>query len=73
MTFTQQIWYPIYAGRTTQFHLTPIEDQQLGGLIMWIPAGVIFIALGLWLMSVWLRESEKRVRYTGVEEVMRGD
>jgi putative membrane protein len=71
MTFAQQLWYPIYAGRTSAFHLTPIEDQQLGGLIMWIPAGVVFIGLGLWLMAAWMRESEKRVRYTEVEEVAR--
>jgi putative membrane protein len=71
MTFTNQLWYPIYGGRTSAFNLTPIEDQQLGGLIMWIPAGVIFIILGLWLMAVWLRESEKRVAYTHVEEVPR--
>ncbi|HWR15931.1 MAG TPA: cytochrome c oxidase assembly protein [Terriglobales bacterium] len=72
MTFTQQIWYPIYDGRTHEFHLTPLEDQQLGGLIMWIPAGVVFIILGLWLMAAWLRESEKRVGYTRAEEVSRG-
>jgi putative membrane protein len=71
MTFAQQLWYPIYSGRTMAFHLSPIEDQQLGGLIMWIPAGVVFIILGLWLMAAWIRESEKRVRYTEVEEVVR--
>jgi hypothetical protein len=27
--------------------------------------------LGLWLMSAWLRESEKRVTYTTAEEVTR--
>ncbi len=71
MTFTQQLWYPIYGGRTAAFHLTPMEDQQLGGLIMWIPASVIFIILGLWLMAAWIRASEKRVTYTQVEEVPR--
>jgi putative membrane protein len=71
MTFTQNLWYPIYDGRTAAFHLTPMEDQQLGGLIMWIPAGVVFIILGLWLMAAWLRESEKRIAYTSVEEVPR--
>jgi putative membrane protein len=71
MTFTQQVWYPIYAGRTAAFNLTPIEDQQLGGLIMWVPAGLVFIILGLWLMAAWLRESEKRVLFTQVEEVAR--
>jgi len=72
MTFARTLWYPIYDGRTAAFHLTAIEDQQLGGLIMWIPAGVVFIILGLWLMAAWLRESEKRVTYTSVEGVPRG-
>jgi putative membrane protein len=71
MTFTPQLWYPIYDGRTAQFHLTPLEDQQLGGLIMWIPAGVVFIILGLWLMAAWIRQSEKRVGYSQIEEVSR--
>jgi putative membrane protein len=71
MTFTQRLWYPIYDGRTAAFHLTAMEDQQLGGLIMWIPAGVIFIILGLWLVAAWMRESEKRVSYSQVEEVPR--
>ncbi len=71
MTFTGQLWYPIYDGRTAAFHLTPLEDQQLGGLIMWIPAGTVFIILGLWLMAEWLRESDKRLSCSRVSEVRR--
>ena len=34
--------------------LSPLEEQQLGGLIMWVPAGLLFttyamVAFGLWL------------------------
>jgi putative membrane protein len=72
MTFARRVWYPIYDGRTAAFHLTALEDQQIGGLIMWIPAGVIFIALGLWLLAVWIRESERRVRYTASEQLAAG-
>lgn len=71
MTFTERIWYPIYDGRTAEFQLTALQDQQLGGLIMWIPAGVVFIILGLWLLSAWINESGKRVAYTRVEEAPR--
>lgn len=63
LTFTQQVWYPLYDGRTTPWHLTAIEDQQLGGLIMWIPGGVVFIVVGLAMLAAWVGESERRMRY----------
>jgi putative membrane protein len=67
MTFAQDVWYPIYEGRTAAWHLTALQDQQIGGLIMWIPAGTVFIVLGLALLAAWIGESEKRVAYTRAE------
>jgi putative membrane protein len=61
LTFAKAVWYPSYIGLTTSWGLTPLEDQQLGGLIMWIPAGLIYIVAGLALFAGWLRESEARV------------
>jgi putative membrane protein len=72
MTFAQRSWYSIYDGRTAAFHLTPLQDQQIGGLLMWVPAGVIYIALGLWLMAGWIRESERSVAYSRVEQLATG-
>ena len=34
--------------------LTPLEDQQLGGLVMWIPGGMIYAAAALWGASTWV-------------------
>jgi len=62
LTISQNLWYPIYSSRTTAWGLDPIEDQQLAGLIMWIPAGVIFLVLGVALFIAWLAEAERRVR-----------
>jgi cytochrome c oxidase assembly factor CtaG len=72
MTFANTVWYPIYNGRTAAWHLTALQDQQLGGLIMWVPAGVVFIILGLWLMAAWIRESERRVAFTRSEALAAG-
>jgi putative membrane protein len=72
MTFAPCIWYAIYDGRTAAFHLTPLQDQQIGGLIMWVPAGVVFTVLGLWLLAAWIRESERRVVYTRLGEMTGG-
>src|SRR5213075_3076414 len=60
LTFAPRLWYPAYQTTTGSFGLTPVEDQQLGGLIMWIPAGLVYIAAGLVLFVGWLRESEQR-------------
>jgi putative membrane protein len=58
LTFARTVWYPAYAFSTKAWGLTPLEDQQLGGLIMWIPAGVVYLAAGLALFALWLRESD---------------
>jgi putative membrane protein len=62
LTFANSVWYPDYAERTAAWGLTPLEDQQIGGLIMWIPAGLVYIAAGLALFLGWLQESEARAR-----------
>jgi len=61
LTFARTVWYPAYAGKTASWGLTPLEDQQLGGLIMWVPACALYIVAGLALFAAWLRESEARV------------
>ena len=62
LTFARSTWYPIYNGTTAPWGLTPLQDQQLGGLIMWIPAGLVYVIAGLALFAGWLRESELRAR-----------
>lgn len=61
ITFARSAWYPAYADSTASWGLTPLEDQQLGGLIMWVPAGLVYIVAGLALTVGWMRESERRV------------
>jgi putative membrane protein len=61
ITFARTVWYPAYAGTTQSWGLTPLEDQQLGGLIMWVPAATVYVVAGLALMVGWMRESERRV------------
>jgi putative membrane protein len=60
ITVARSVWYPSYVGMTTSWGLTPLEDQQLGGLIMWIPAGLVYLIAGLALFAGWLREADLR-------------
>jgi putative membrane protein len=71
LTCSSMLWYPIYAGRTAAWGLTALQDQQLGGLIMWVPAGLVYIAIGLWLFAGWLRESDRRLAYARSTDMLR--
>jgi cytochrome c oxidase assembly factor CtaG len=64
LTFSRSIWYRNYASAPLAWGLTPLEDQQLGGLIMWVPASIAYIVAALALFCGWLRESERRAAAT---------
>jgi cytochrome c oxidase assembly factor CtaG len=69
LTFSATVWYPTYATTAAgsgAWGLTPLEDQQLAGLIMWVPAGLVFVGAGLAFFAAWLRESDRRVRVGAV-------
>jgi putative membrane protein len=59
LTLSPVAWYPAYAGRTLAFGLDPLEDQQLGGLVMWIPAGAAYVACGLATAAHWLQGADR--------------
>jgi putative membrane protein len=41
VTGAEEVLYPYYAAAPRLFDLTPLADQRLGGLVMWVPAGII--------------------------------
>lgn len=71
LTFAPRLWYPIYAERTAVWGLSPLEDQQLAGLIMWVPSGALFAALALGLFAAWLGEAERRAAMGETERLRR--
>ena len=51
---------PLYPGQSSGAHdlgLSVIEDQQLAGLVMWVPGGLIYAAIALALAASWIRGS----------------
>ncbi len=61
LAFSPRVWYTPYLTTTAWF--TPLEDQQLAGLLMWVPAGLITAAGGLIFFTAWLRESDRHTRF----------
>lgn len=51
LTFAPTVWYPAYELGGGALGLSPLEDQQLGGLIMWVPGGVAYLLAGLALVG----------------------
>jgi len=39
------------------FGVTPLEDQQIAGLLMWVPANLVFFAIATWLFALWISEN----------------
>lgn len=58
IAMSQHDLYGIYAvcGRVLPF--TPLEDQQIGGLITWIPSAMMSIAGALVLLYRWTRKED---------------
>ncbi|HWK81124.1 MAG TPA: cytochrome c oxidase assembly protein, partial [Thermomicrobiales bacterium] len=43
LTFWSTPIYPVYVGRSELWHISALSDQRLAGLIMWIPAGSVYV------------------------------
>jgi putative membrane protein len=52
--------YPDHAAGAASFGLTPLEDQQLAGFIMWAPMSLVYLTAMLALLARWLRDGEAR-------------
>jgi cytochrome c oxidase assembly factor CtaG len=60
LTFAERPLYPIYVSSVAAWNLTLLEDQQLAGVIMWVPAGVVYPTVALVLLGIWLQRMEDR-------------
>jgi len=54
ITFSGAPLYAPHLATTAAWGLSPLEDQQLAGLIMWAPAAGLYLAAALALAGRWL-------------------
>ena len=59
LTFSRTPWYPAYDD-TQVWGLSALEDQQLGGLVMWVPACTVYVVAGLVLFARWMSQSDRK-------------
>ena len=71
LTFAREPLYSVHAFTTRPWGLTSIQDQQLGGVLMWAPAGLLLVlysalALGSFLNGI---ETTREPRSPGLAAV----
>ena len=54
LSLSSSAWYLGHGATVGQWGLTLMEDQQLAGMIMWIPASVVYIGAALAVLWRWL-------------------
>lgn len=52
--------YAAHASGEAAWGLSPLEDQQLAGLVMWIPGGFIYLAAVAFVFLQWLQQGDAR-------------
>lgn len=62
LTFAPTPWYETYTQTTHAWGLAPLADQQLAGVTMWVPGGLIYLGIGLALLAAWFKESDAAAR-----------
>jgi len=60
LTFAPRPLFLPHAFTTLPWGLTPLEDQQLGGLLMWVPGGLAFALVALPALARALRAEPGR-------------
>jgi len=54
LTLAREPWYPQQEEFTSLLGLTPLEDQQLAGLVMWVPPGFVYLGFALYFAGQWI-------------------
>jgi putative membrane protein len=70
LTFSQEAWYAHYRARELPFGMSARDDQQLGGVLMWVPGSLILLGtLLIVLVYVVVAEEQRQFqRETGKAE-----
>jgi cytochrome c oxidase assembly factor CtaG len=66
MALAPRVLYGVQTASASAWALTPLEDQQLAGIIMWVPAGTIYAGAALALSAIWIRQAGERTRHGDV-------
>ncbi|QBD81203.1 hypothetical protein EPA93_36605 [Ktedonosporobacter rubrisoli] len=67
LTFMPPLYAPYIQQQVRAWGISPALDQQLGGLIMWVPVNILFIVIMSVLFIRWMRLQDARQRQAEAE------
>ena len=53
IAMADHVLYPAYSVAPRVWDITPLSDQQIGGLIMWVPGGLLFYVVMTFVFFKW--------------------
>jgi cytochrome c oxidase assembly factor CtaG len=59
LTLARRQLYPLQTQDSVEWGVSSLEDQQLAGLVMWVPAGLAYAIAALVLAAIWIRWASK--------------
>lgn len=59
MALAPRVLYTVQTQTAASWGMTPLEDQQLAGILMWIPAGTIYAGAALAMAALWISQSSR--------------
>jgi putative membrane protein len=62
LALARQPMYPAQAMLARASGVDPLQDQQLAGLVMWVPAGLVYVAAALAIAGIWIANSSHNAR-----------
>jgi cytochrome c oxidase assembly factor CtaG len=59
MALAPRVLYAAQTADAFRWGLSPLEDQQLAGVVMWVPAGTVYAGAALAFAALWISQSSK--------------
>jgi putative membrane protein len=60
LTLSGSVLYPSYELAANPWGLSPLADQQIGGLLMWVGSFLLYMGVGIWLAAKYLKRDEEK-------------
>ena len=61
MALAPRVLYGVQTVDAVRWGLTPLEDQQLAGMLMWVPAGTVYAGGALVMVALLIGQSGRKI------------